>query len=172
MAICQQKRTTGNKTGPNEETCRQSVFQQERLLEKHGKENSISMQLKCRTDNKNTPYMQKRPFLSTNRASNDRPPCKQQTATVQAPSVDRASVHPPEGCFPGQSRQKWRTERPVPLYFNCKHFDTALPDSRIQKNVPKKQSSPSGSPNYAILGNQEIQNVKMSNPPSGRPRIK
>ncbi len=54
------------------------------------------------------------------------------------------------------------------FYFNCKHFDTPLAVSRIQKIVRTDGNGPPSGRKEAILSQQKIQSVKTSNRGKGR----
>ena len=59
------------------------------------------------------------------------------------------------------------TQKGIPaLYFNCKHFDTPLAVSRIQKIVRTDGNGPPSGRKEAILSQQKMQSVKTSAPPA------
>ena len=70
--------------------------------------------------------------------------------------------------FPLDKARKGLRKGMSALSFNCKHFDTPLAVSRIQKIVRTDGNGPPTGRKEAILSQQKIQSVKTSNRGKGR----
>lgn len=106
--------------------------------------------------------------------------CRQKTNDL--PTENNASNHTKHTICRGKTYDLPREKRRFPpdkarkgprkgmpaLSFNCKHFDTPLSVSRIQKIVRTDGNGPPSGRKEAILSHQKIQSVKTSNRGKGR----